>query len=145
MVFGVCVMVVSRYDTMFSCVFINRRWKHCLRVTSLDFASCDGLRSPLAGVADYELNVPSEAYSLQNFPKAFNPSPAIRYSLPNRSHVTLTVFNTLGQQVGLLRSAEQEAGYHEVKFDGSGLASGVYFYRIHAGDFIQSRKLTLLK
>jgi hypothetical protein len=57
---------------------------------------------------------------------------------------SLTVFNTLGQQVALLQNGEQEAGYHQVKFDGSGLSSGVYFYRIQPGDFVQTRKLLLI-
>ena len=59
--------------------------------------------------------------------------------------MTLTVFNTLGQSVSTLVSGEQEAGYHDVKFDGSGLSSGVYFYLIEAGSFVETRKLILLR
>jgi len=81
----------------------------------------------------------------QNYPNRLQPSTTIRYALPNRSHATLTVFNTLSQQVALLQNGEQEAGYHEVKFDASGLASGVYFYRLQARDFVQTRKLLVLK
>jgi uncharacterized Ntn-hydrolase superfamily protein len=81
----------------------------------------------------------------QNFPNPFNPSTTIRYGLPNRSHVTLTVYNTLGQTVSVLQNDEQEAGYHDVTFDGARLSSGVYFYRIEAGLFVQTRKLILLQ
>jgi formylglycine-generating enzyme len=81
----------------------------------------------------------------QNYPNPFNPSTTIRYGLPNRSHVTLTVFNTLGQQISLLQDGEQEPGYHEVRFDGSNLASGVYFCRMQAGDFVITRKLLLVR
>jgi hypothetical protein len=81
----------------------------------------------------------------QNYPNPFNPSTTIRYGLPSRSHVTLTVFNTLGQQVATLVQGEQEAGYHEAVFDASGLASGVYLYRLQAGDFVASRKLILVR
>ena len=78
-------------------------------------------------------------------PNPFNPSTTIRYGLPSRSHVTLTVFNALGQQVATLLQGEQEAGYHEVQFDASGLASGVYLYRLKAGDFVQAKKLMLVR
>ena len=81
----------------------------------------------------------------QNYPNPFNPTTTIRYALPQRSHVTLTVFNMLGQVVATLVHEEVEAGSHEVMFDGTGLASGVYFYRLRAGVFVQSRKLLLLK
>jgi photosystem II stability/assembly factor-like uncharacterized protein len=81
----------------------------------------------------------------QNYPNPFNPSTTIRYGLPQRSHVLLTVFNTLGQQVATLVQQEEEAGYHDVRFDASGLSSGVYFYRLTAGSFVQTRKLLLLK
>ncbi len=80
----------------------------------------------------------------QNYPNPFNPGTIIRYALPHRSNVTLIIFNTLGQQVAQLVNGEGDAGYHEVKFDGSALASGVYFYRLQAGDLIQTRRLIVL-
>ena len=81
----------------------------------------------------------------QNYPNPFNPSTTIRYSIPQRTQVALTVFNTLGQQVATLVNEIQDAGYHDVKFDGSGLASGVYIYRLQAGDFVQTKRSLLLK
>jgi hypothetical protein len=57
----------------------------------------------------------------------------------------LTVFNSLGQQVATLVNETQDPGYHDVRFDGSNLASGVYFYRIQAGTFIQAKKFVLLR
>jgi hypothetical protein len=89
--------------------------------------------------------VPS-AYSLdQNYPNPFNPSTTIRYALPHRAHMTLTVFSTLGQQVATLVNGEIEAGYHEVQFNAEGLASGVYFYRLRTGGLVQTRKLCLIR
>jgi photosystem II stability/assembly factor-like uncharacterized protein len=81
----------------------------------------------------------------QNYPNPFNPSSTIRYSLPNRSHVTLDVFNTLGQQVAELVNGDVSPGNHEVKFDGSNFASGVYFYRLTAGNYVSTKKLILLR
>jgi hypothetical protein len=86
------------------------------------------------------------AYMLsQNFPNPFNPSTTIRYGLPARTHVHLSVYNPLGQQVATLVQEDQDAGEHEVRFTAATLSSGVYFYRIQAGDFVQTRRLLLLK
>ena len=92
-----------------------------------------------------EAPVPGQFMLYQNYPNPFNPSTTIRYGLPNRSHVALTVFNSLGQRVAVLQNGEQEAGYHEVKFDASGLSSGVYFYRLRAGDFVETKRLLVMK
>jgi hypothetical protein len=81
----------------------------------------------------------------QNYPNPFNPSTTIRYGLPHRSRVTLTVFNTLSQQVVVLQDGEKDAGYHEVVFDASSLPSGVYFSRMQADNFVQTRKLLLVR
>jgi hypothetical protein len=89
--------------------------------------------------------VPSSFALEQNFPNPFNPLTTIRYGIPTCSIVKLSVYNTLGQQVALLQDGEQEAGYHEVKFDGSGLSSGVYFYRLTAGTFVETKKLLLVR
>ena len=89
--------------------------------------------------------VPTEFVLQQNYPNPFNPSTTIQYALPSRSQVTLTVFNTLGQIVRELVNGDSEAGYHEVQFDATGLASGVYFYRMRAGDFVETKRLLLLR
>ena len=81
----------------------------------------------------------------QNFPNPFNPTTIINYTIPTRSHVTLSVFNTLGQKVTELVNGEKEAGDYSVTFDASGLASGVYLYRMQAGSFVETKKLVLMK
>ncbi len=89
----------------------------------------------------YELN--------QNFPNPFNPSTKITYGLPKESHVQLTVFNALGQEVATLVNEAQSAGRYTIEFStasiGREISSGVYYYRINAGDFAQTKKLVLLR
>jgi len=87
-----------------------------------------------------------EGFSLdQNYPNPFNPSTTIRYGLPYHSHVTLAVFNTLGQLVVQLVNGEMEAGFHEVRFDGAGLSSGVYIYRMQAETYAVTKTLLLVR
>jgi hypothetical protein len=81
----------------------------------------------------------------QNYPNPFNPSTTIKYELPNSSHVTLTVYDVLGREVSVLVNERRDAGVYDVKFDGSNLASGVYFYRLQAGDFVQAKKFVILR
>jgi hypothetical protein len=97
------------------------------------------------GVEDGDVTAPERFVLAQNYPNPFNPSTTIRYGLPQRSAVTLGVYNLIGQEVARLVQGEQEAGYHEVKFDGSNLSSGVYLYRLTAGSTVQTRKLMLVK
>jgi hypothetical protein len=92
-----------------------------------------------------DAEVPLKFALSQNYPNPFNSSTTIRYDLPHKSTVQLVVYNTLGQQVATLVHREKEAGFHEVKFDGTGLSTGVYLYRIQAGDFVQTLKLLLLR
>ncbi len=100
--------------------------------------------NPQTSVPD-EKNIPSVFSLSQNYPNPFNPTTLISYGLPHSSHVNIAVFNLLGQRVALLGDGDEAAGYHDVTFDGKGLASGVYLYRIQAGEFVQTRKLVLMK
>ena len=104
---------------------------------------------------DYSSNeLPPTAYELdQNYPNPFNAGTVISYHLPHRAHITLSVYNTLGQKVITLVDGPVEAGSRSVQFSGTGLASGVYFYRLEARQqesgpaeaFVKSRKLLLLR
>jgi photosystem II stability/assembly factor-like uncharacterized protein len=80
-----------------------------------------------------------------SYPNPCNPSATITYELPKPSDVILTVYDILGREVSLLVNERRNAGFYEVKFDGSNLASGMYLYRLNAGSFVQTRKLLLLK
>jgi photosystem II stability/assembly factor-like uncharacterized protein len=116
-------------------------------VVSNSVSSPDTVRVSTSGVVSiaHSEATPKEFSIDQNYPNPFNPSTTIRYGLPSSSHVTLAVFNTLGQQVAIVQNGEQEAGYHEVRFDGSNLSSGVYFYRIQAENFVATKRLLLLR
>ena len=89
--------------------------------------------------------VPEACALFQNYPNPFNPSTTIRYGIPARSHVTLNVFNTVGQEVAELVRGEQDAGYHEVTFNAQNLPSGVYFYRLRAGNYSETKKLLIVR
>jgi hypothetical protein len=88
---------------------------------------------------------PANFALFQNYPNPFNPSTTIKYDLPKDSRVTLKLFNILGQEVATLVNGEENAGYKSIEWNASGFASGVYFYRIQAGDYTATRKLLLLK
>jgi len=102
----------------------------------------------MSGTADVEQGpgaMPFTTSLEQNYPNPFNPTTTIRYRLAQASFVTLAVYNTLGQQVAQIVNEQQQPGYHETVFRGDQLASGVYFYRLQAGDFVASRKLLMMK
>ena len=108
------------------------------------FTYSDGVRVQiLAGVKEEE--IPTVFSLSQNYPNPWNPSTTIRYGLPNNSPVELTLYNVLGQKVVQLVDQQQQRGYHEILLDGNGLASGTYFYRLQAGNFVQMKKLLLLR
>jgi len=100
---------------------------------------------PISGVSESAHTIPTDFKFFQNYPNPFNPSTAIKFELPTASHVTLSVYDILGREVSVLVNERRDAGVHEVKFDGSNLASDVYFYRIQAGDFVQAKKLVILR
>jgi hypothetical protein len=108
------------------------------------FSGAWKLRVIITGVDELE-DIPTVFSLTQNYPNPWNPSTQIRYALPHTSFVTLTVYNTLGQQVAQLVNEQQQAGYHDVVFRGDQLASGVYFYQLRAGAFVETKKLVLMK
>ncbi len=81
----------------------------------------------------------------QNYPNPFNPTTEIKYQLPEAAHVRLTIYNILGQEVVRLVDTQQALGFYSVKFDASRFASGTYIYRLEAGDFIETKRMVLIK
>jgi hypothetical protein len=99
----------------------------------------------ILGVTAVETETPNEFALMQNYPNPFNPNTTIKFDLAKSSDVKLAVYTTDGREVAVLVNERKEAGSYQVKVDGSSLSSGVYFYRINAGDFVQTRKLVLVK
>jgi hypothetical protein len=94
--------------------------------------------------------IPEKFELKQNYPNPFNPMCNIEYSLPRGSHVRLSIYNILGQKVRVLVDEDQSAGYKSIRWDGRDnqgreVTSGIYFYRIEARDFVQSKKMVLMK
>ncbi|MFN0157304.1 MAG: T9SS type A sorting domain-containing protein [Bacteroidota bacterium] len=89
--------------------------------------------------------VPTEFGLHQNFPNPFNPSTTISFSLPHNTNGQLKIFNTLGQEIATLIDGMQSAGYKSVTFDAGTLASGVYLYKLTAGEFSSIKKMVVMK
>ena len=97
------------------------------------------------GVVEMRLNQPEEYSLQQNFPNPFNPATKIRFTIPVTGFTTLKVFDVLGNEVASLISEEKPTGSFEVEFNASALSSGIYYYKLVAGDFVEVKKMILLK
>jgi hypothetical protein len=93
----------------------------------------------------YGLAIPDDYALLQNFPNPFNPATEIAFGLPQACRVELVVYNIAGQLVETLVSGHMDAGWHTFTWDGAGFASGIYLYRLQAGEYAKSQKMILLK
>lgn len=136
--------------------YVTSKTKNCepgsaITVTNGSFTATLADSSITTFVADIVSGVEEEGVLpqtfelLQNYPNPFNPETVIRYSLPVQSHVTLKVYNLLGQEVATLFDGFRQPGSYSATFDGTGLTSGVYMYRLKAEGFGKTRRLVLLK
>ncbi len=94
---------------------------------------------------DYKPAIPDKFDLLQNYPNPFNPSTKIKYSVPEETHINLTVYNILGQEVVKLKNEVQKPGYYEITFDASSLSSGIYLYTLETAKFTSTKKMMVLK
>lgn len=93
-----------------------------------------------------ETKIKEFVYELeQNYPNPFNPVTTINYQIPNDGFVTLKVYDILGKEIANLVNHNKEAGYYTVEFDASQLSSGIYIYKIQVGDFVNSKKMILIR
>jgi len=122
--------------------------KYEYRLKQIDF---DG-SFEYSNTLDIEITAPNESVLEQNYPNPFNPSTLIRYSIPNvistegrNLDVELKVYDILGNEIATLVNEYKPAGNYEVKFDASNISSGIYFYELQVGNFMQTRKMLLMK
>ena len=115
------------------------------RKDTIDFmiTSSDGIMMTKQFIFSYA--GPKEFKLEQNFPNPFNPTTKIQYQLPQDARVTLKVYDILGSEVVTLVNEDQEAGYKEIQFNGSSIASGMYVYRLQSGDYVSTKKMMLVK
>jgi hypothetical protein len=107
----------------------------------------DNIKISTFGITDVEdyAQLPTEFSLSQNYPNPFNPSTKIKYSIPTQSKVVIKVHDILGNEVATLMDEEKSVGTYELTWNASNLSSGIYFYQLRAGDFIQMKKMILLK
>ena len=116
--------------------------KYKYRLKQIDFNGSFEYYS-LAG--EVSIGIPDKYQLSQNYPNPFNPATVIRYSLTENSFTTLKIYDITGREMTRLVNEKQEAGRYEVIFNGSNLASGVYFYELRSGDFVAQKKMVILK
>ena len=127
-------------------------WGPFSEVRTFFVAFASPLPAPITLSSASGEGIPSDFESGQNYPNPFNATSTIRYGVPERSAVSIVLFNLLGQQIAVLENNEKPAGYHSAFIDGTALGSGTYFYRLilkpleNAGDaVVLTKKMTLLK
>ena len=103
------------------------------------------MNSSPTSVKEDLVNPPKTFALLQNYPNPFNPATQITFNIPQRSNVILKIYDVLGNEIATLVNEQKEAGTYNVQFDAQKLSSGVYIYTIQAGDFLESRKMILMK
>ena len=96
-------------------------------------------------VDDEDTELPGKLELAQNYPNPFNPTTTFSFELPNKGHVNLAIYNVLGQHVATAYDGEFDAGRHTVNFNAGDLTSGVYFYKLTAGESVKTKKMVVLK
>ena len=135
----------SLIDNNINCIFIDANNNKIIGTSrGLNIFNENGIDK------DYHPNIASKEelidfYLSQNYPNPFNPITIINFSVPKQSNVTLLIYDALGREVTTLINEEKEAGNYTAEFNASNLSSGIYFYQIRAGEFIQTKKMVLLR
>jgi len=113
---------------------------------SPSYVNVTGEGIPAVGIDDELFSqVPTEYKLLQNYPNPFNPSTSIIFGLPEAGDIKITLFSIVGEEITILFSGYKHAGYHRIEFYAQNLPSGIYFYKLQAADFIEIKKMILLR
>jgi hypothetical protein len=115
------------------------------KLTCLIYTAWLNAGSPVSLQDENTLQAPISFNLYQNYPNPFNPSTIIKYAIASRQFVTLKVYDILGTEIATLVNQEKPAGNYEVNFNASNLPSGVYIYKMKAGEYVETRKMVLLK
>ena len=115
--------------------------KYFYRLKQVDF---DGTFE-YSNIIEIDINSVSEFTLNQNYPNPFNPNTKISFTLPQTANVKLSIYNAIGEKIAELMNEVKSAGTYDVDFNASELSSGIYLYRLEAGEFIQTRKMSLMK
>jgi photosystem II stability/assembly factor-like uncharacterized protein len=102
-----------------------------------EVTSIQVIKSDVITISKYKLH--------QNYPNPFNPNTTIKYQIPEISFVTIKVYDVLGKEVATLVNEEKPAGNYDIEFDGEGITSGIYFYQLQAGSFVETKKMIMIK
>lgn len=135
------ILFITIFDTQFNSINAGTRYNY----SSLKNDSYKTGSSNFVENADDNTITPGSFDLLQNYPNPFNPSTIIKYSIPDEDHITIKVYNSLGNEVATLINKTQEAGTHTVIFNGEDLSSGVYFAQLKAENFTKVIKMILVK
>ncbi len=127
-------------------IFLSILCLYTIAIADTGFGVSDvGTISSIATGIEEKKPTPVEYALNQNYPNPFNPSTEISFSLAKSSFVTLEIYNALGQKVATLFSNEVNSGSHKIKFNASDLSSGIYYYKIQAGEFQLVKKMILIQ
>ena len=116
--------------------------KYNYRLKQIDF---NGNYEYFELVNDVTVGVPEKFELVQNYPNPFNPSTVISYNLAEGNFISLKIYNELGKEVAALVNERQNAGSYSISFDGSNLPSGLYYYKLESGGFVDTKKMLLIK
>ncbi|MBK7629451.1 MAG: T9SS type A sorting domain-containing protein [Ignavibacteriales bacterium] len=142
----VMIALIPAYgNTGLNSIEILREKTDLIRSISYDSLAFGSISYGITDVEDNYNEIPENFSLLQNYPNPFNPNTKISWQSPVSGHQTLKVYDVLGNEVATLVNEYKSAGSYEVEFNASSLSSGIYFYRLNAGSFVQTKKMILIK